>query len=96
MSEIVRVTAKLGYIDGIKIETADPNKTRSSFNNYMYVLNATQKLKTSKAGGPSGVAPGVLKSCPLGWLVMLANFFTVLLSTGLYPAEWTMSKLVTL
>ena len=60
------------------------------------VLNATQKLKTSKAGGPSGVAPGVIKSCPLGWLMMLANFFTVLLSTGLYPAEWTMSKLVTI
>jgi hypothetical protein len=60
------------------------------------VMSATQKLKSNKAGGPSGVAPGVLKSFPLGWFVMLANFFTLLLSTGLYPAVWTKSKLITI
>ena len=38
----------------------------------------------------------MLKSIPLGWLVMLANFFTLLLSTGLYPAAWTKSKLITI
>ena len=62
----------------------------------MEVDQAIKKLKPNKAGGPSGVPPGVLKLLPVRWIVFLAALFSRLLAYSVYPESWTISKLVTI
>jgi hypothetical protein len=57
---------------------------------------ALKALKPNKSGGASGIPPGVLKLLPPNWSIFLTNLFNIILTSGQYPREWSVAKLITL
>ena len=50
-----------------------------------------KKLKTSKAAGPDGVPPGLLKYLPAAWILLLTFLYNLVFSEA-YPFQWALSK----
>jgi hypothetical protein len=63
---------------------------------YHEVIQAIKSLKAGKAGGPSGIPPGLLKHLPDQWIAFLTHLFNAILTAAAYPSEWNLTKLVTL
>ncbi|ELU17019.1 hypothetical protein CAPTEDRAFT_118408 [Capitella teleta] len=60
------------------------------------VDEALKSFKPNKSGGPSGIAPGLLKMLPVTWVTFFAHLFTGMFFGGSYPEIWRFTKLVTL
>lgn len=56
---------------------------------------AIRKLKANKAPGCDGLSPGILKCLPVVWIVFVISMMNVVFRTGVYPIQWSYSKLVT-
>ena len=53
------------------------------------------KLKSGKAAGVDGIAPGVLKMLPDNWIVLLTQLFNAVFYSD-YPQAWTRLKVFTI
>ncbi len=53
-----------------------------------------KNMKPNKACGPDGVPPGIFRSLPAHWLVLITNFFNLIFSCAVYPGSWANAKLV--
>lgn len=59
------------------------------------VETAVKKLKSNKAAGCDGVAPGLLKLLSEKWILILTFLFNLVFE-GSYPHEWAVSKMFTI
>ena len=56
------------------------------------IENAIKDLKSNKAAGVDGIPPGLLKSLPDEWLLMITFLFNSVFS-GSYPLCWALAKM---
>ena len=61
----------------------------------MEVSNSINKLKTSKAPGPDGIAPGIFKILPDDWILMLTFIYNAIFTQS-YPKTWSLAKVFTI
>ena len=54
-----------------------------------------KKLKTSKAPGPDGLAPGLLKHLPDDWIILLTFIYNAIFHQN-YPSAWSIAKVFTI
>ena len=59
------------------------------------VFDCIQNLKSTKAPGPDGIPPGILKYVSDNWTLMLTKFFNYIFSKG-YPSQWEGAKVFTI
>ena len=60
------------------------------------ITRQAKLLKPNKAPGPDGLSPGIFRSLPEQWLLLLASLFNVVFYSCSYPLEWSKAKLVTI
>ena len=51
----------------------------------MEVDHCIRSLKTDKATGPDGVAPGLFRHLPAQWIILIAQILNMVLISGSYP-----------
>ena len=59
------------------------------------VDNCIKRLKTSKAPGPDGIAPGILKHLPDDWIILLTFVYNAIFNQN-YPLAWSIAKVFTI
>ena len=51
------------------------------------------KLKSNKACGPDGLAPGIFKLLPVNWILCITTLFNAMFTSGVYPQSWMSAKM---
>ena len=60
---------------------------------YDEVSTEIKNMKPNKACGPDGVPPGVFRSLPAHWIVLIMGLFNLIFSSASYPVSWTNAKM---